>query len=169
MSLPIGLENFTDVRTSTEGPEYSVGAVYTDNSTGNRYCYVENAGASATVVGDVCGVFLTSDRLGEISTTAATTLVNNDGTLAVTVVAGIALGAIAAGGFGWLQVGGFCSNVTTDTNCDASEGLYCADDAKVAAPLIANAQHGCFGVCITADGATSTSTGVLLTNCAFDA
>ena len=87
---------------------------------GQKYCAVYNAGASATAAGDVCCVFKTTPVQGHISTTSATMLDNGTAGLC----AGIAVSVIAAAsGYGWIQVAGYCSNFTTDGGVAAGNAL----------------------------------------------
>lgn len=157
--------SLTRVDTSAK---HKPGAVWTDESTGKRYRYCYNAGATSWTIGVPIGMFLTADYIYQLSFTAATQLVATDGTEVVTPVAGIGLGTVATTEYGWVQVGGICDYLVTDGNVTASMGLWCDDNGVVALPVTAAARHGIFGFSIDADNASSVCTKSLLTNCVCD-
>lgn len=163
MSTFTGTTAWTDVTTSAKA---TPGTVVHDNATGKRYCYVYNAGAASTAAGDLVGVFLT-EAWGSISMTAATQHVSSDGTTNVTLVAGVAVSTIATTEYGWIQVGGICSSITTDLSIVLGDPMYCADNAKVATTATSAHWHGKFGYALNTDASTSLTSSVL-TDCIFD-
>ena len=87
----------------------SLGSLYAWE--GGEYVWVHNAGADAIAAGDVVCWFLTTPAAGHVSVTGATALDN--GTAGM--VAGVAVGAISAGSYGFLLVRGITTvGITTD-------------------------------------------------------
>ena len=148
----------TDVDTTART---KVGTPWLDESNQKKYMYVYNAGATSWVAGDPVGVFLTGTAVGNCSFTAATQLLIAEGGTDVTAIAGIGLSTVATTQYGWIQIAGYCTAVTTDGNVDASEGLYVADNGVVALPVTEPTHVGRFGTCVVADGATTTCTAYL--------
>jgi hypothetical protein len=144
-----------------------IGTPWTDQDTWKRYCYVYNAGTTSWTIGVPVGIFLTATTYGECSFTAATQLLINDGTTDVTAVAGIALGTVATTQFGWIQVGGICTNVVTDGTLEASCAGYVADNGVATIISTEPTAHGIFCVGITAD-VGNLSSNVLLFDCVLD-
>ena len=147
--------------------KFGLGAKWTDETNGKRYMYCYNAGATSWTIGVPVGVFLTADAIGECSFTDATQLLADSGTTAATVVAGIALGTVATTEYGWIQVGGICDYLITDTNITASLSMYVADNGVTAIPGIDTSTHANFGTAIDADVAAVCGKS-LLNNCFFD-
>jgi hypothetical protein len=153
MSIHENLGWTTSSTEATDLPPLGVGIV--DPTTGKRYAPVYNAGAAAVAAaGDLVGLFLTTPAAGHVSQTAATQQVSSDGTTAVTIVAGVAVGAIAAGSYGYIQVGGFCTNITTDLSIVVGDPMYCADNAIVATTATSAHWHGMFGHGLSTDAST---------------
>lgn len=94
----------TSVRTSTEGPEYTVGQVHsvTDSDGLKEYIYV-TAGEAITAAGYAC-VFIKPSSVEMVDTTSTTA-----GTKGHGCRVGVAMAAIASGGYGWLQIRGKAS------------------------------------------------------------
>lgn len=94
--------NATNVRTSAEGPEFAVGTVAFDTKAGltKGYIYVQADASGVTGDGYVCDIDA-STYIASMSTTTTTA----PGTGAGKPV-GVARAAIAASGYGWLQVFG---------------------------------------------------------------
>ena len=92
----------TSVRTSTEGPEYGLGQVgFNATSAGVKgYIYVKDSGAAITGDGYVA-VVDGSDFTAIMASTTTTAPGTGAGKLA-----GVARAALAASGYGWLQVFG---------------------------------------------------------------
>lgn len=161
----VGPEDLTESHTT---PICEPGQLYHDADSGMTYQYVKNAGADAIAADDVVGVYNSSGTTrGSVSVTAATMLDITDGTTTRSLAAGIGLGAIASGSYGWIAVQGrITSGITTDGNVAAGHPLILADGAKVATPAstAASAHHGVFGYAHEAD--TSTTLGVAYINCA---
>ncbi len=134
-------------------------------SAGKRYACVYNAGAAAIAAGDCCGLFLTTPAQGHVSTTAATMIDN--GTAGI--CAGIGIGAIAAGAYGWLQTGGHCSNITTDEGVSQGDSLVMDGGTTVGkvADTMADGEEECVFASADADDATAVGSGYLL-NCALN-
>ena len=144
-----------------------IGTPYTDQITWKRYCYVYNAGSTSWTVGVPVGIFLTATTYGECSFTAATQLLINDGTTDITAPAGIALGTIATTEFGWIQVGGFCTNVVTDGTMEASVGGQIKDNGIAVVISTEPEAHGIFCIGVTAD-VGNLSSNILLFDCVLD-
>ena len=145
----------------------ALGTRWTDKSNGKRYMYCYNAGATSWTIGVPVGVFLTATAVGEASFTAATQLLVSDGSTDVTAVAGIALGTVATTEYGWLQVGGFCTNLVTNGTLEASKGGYVADNGVAVIISTEPTAHGIMCVGITND-VGNLSSNALLKNCWFD-
>jgi len=112
--------------------DFGVGTTYIDESTGKKYVWYYHAGADSTAAGDIVSQATTGLSSAYGSTTAATILDITNGTTTRCLVLGVALGVVATGTYAFLQCGGYCSNMTTDTNVTAGLPLACADGAKVA-------------------------------------
>lgn len=116
----------TKTRTSAEGAEFRVGARgvvldQTDGSIYKEYVYVVNA-AVAQVVGDV-------NLIGTTGIATKATATNGAAGQAVGRRVGIAVSAIPASGFGWLQIYGLCTvaasaatAINTELNLTATAG-----------------------------------------------
>ena len=94
--------NPTNVRTSAEGPEVALGTVgWIETSAGPKaYIYVRDSGSGITGDGYVCDMD-GSTFYANMTTTTTTAPGTGAGKLA-----GVARAAIAASGYGWLQVFG---------------------------------------------------------------
>lgn len=92
----------TKVRTSTEGAEFDIGQVgFNTTSDGSKgYIYVEDSGSGITGDGYVALI-----NSSDFKAVMATTTTSAPGTGAGKM-AGVARAAIAASGFGWLQIFG---------------------------------------------------------------
>lgn len=146
--------------------EIKVGTRFLDEATGKRYIFAYNAGAATWAAGDVLAAFLTTPAWGHCSTTAGTSLVTTVNSVTLTQVAGIALSAPATTEYGWIQVGGYCSNITTDGNITVASAMVCADNAKVGSVGDETMFHGIFANSTAADAST-VGTGWLI-GCMFD-
>lgn len=156
--------SLTDVDTTARMP---IGTPWTDETNWKRYCYVTNEGSTSWTIGVPVGILLTATKRGECSFTAASQLLINDGTTSVTAVAGIALGTIAEDEFGWIQVGGFCTNVVTDGTMEASCGGQVKDNGVAVVISTEPEAHGIFCVGVTAD-VGNLSSNILLFDCVLD-
>lgn len=115
----------TVVRTAAEGPEWPLGSVWQDPRTGYKYIYINADTAIAD--GDILTPTLTdADVPWSLVPAAAVGL----------VVAGVGIVAIAAEGFGWVQIKG------KKTNCKI-------EDAAVAGDMIGTSATAGRGVVIT--------------------
>lgn len=105
----------TNVRTSGQGPEFTPGTIgWNMTSAGPKgYIYVQDSGAAITSAGYVCLVDGSS-----FTAVMATTTTSAPGTGAGKL-AGVASAAIAASGYGWLQIFG-AGNIQTA----AAAGAY---------------------------------------------
>lgn len=92
----------TKVRTSTEGPEFGLGQIGANaTSTGTKeYIYVRDSGSGITGDGYVCDID-SSAFTAVMSTTTTTQPGTGQGKQV-----GVARAAIAANGYGWLQIFG---------------------------------------------------------------
>ncbi len=106
--------NPTNVRTSGEGPEFTPGTIgWNMTSAGPKgYIYVKDSGSAITGDGYVCLVDGSS-----FEAVMATTTTSAPGTGAGKLV-GVARAAIAASGYGWLQIFG-AGNIQTAAAADA--------------------------------------------------
>lgn len=106
--------NPTSVRTSTEGPEFKVGTIgWNQTSEGAKgYIYVQDSGSAITGDGYVALV----DGSAFTAVMASTTT-SAPGTGAGKL-AGVARAAVAASGYGWLQIFG-AGTVRTLASCAA--------------------------------------------------
>ena len=96
--------NLTAVRTSTEGPEFTLGTTHLDPATGKRYKYVQydtGAGSVAAVAGNVCYYYAPSG-----ASAGAYTKVTSDLSDSAAVGAGALMAVIADEGYGWIQTWG---------------------------------------------------------------
>ncbi len=104
--------NLTNVRTSTEGPEFAVGTVGSTFD-GKQYKYVKfnnGAGNVASVAGNVAYYYAVSG-----ASAGETTEVTMDVTDSGGVGAGVFQAVIADGGYGWLQTRGVATLTTALT------------------------------------------------------
>jgi len=147
--------------------EIAVGTQYTDASNGKRYVFCYNGGATVLAAGDNVGAFLTTPLYGNISRTDGTCI---ETTLASTCLcAGIAISAIPTVNWGWIQVGGYCSNITTDQGVAAGD-LMVIDGGTtptfLADTAVAGEEAAVFAVADAAD-TVAVGTGFLI-GCIFD-
>lgn len=126
----------TAVRTSAQGPEFAVGtrAAQQDDGGYKEYIYVL-ADEAITAAGYV--VIVDVDFSAEMADTTSTAPGTGAGK-----PAGVAMAAIASGGYGWLQIYGPCSVRTlasaaanTNLNSTATPGAL-DDDATAGAEVI---------------------------------
>ena len=156
----------TDIYTSEV---IKIGTQHTEETSEGtkRYVFCINQGTTSTVAGDVLGAFLTTPVTGHFSRLATTVV---ECSLSDTMwVVGIALSVLAEDEMGWIQVGGYSSNITTDQGISAGDGLICDGDATptfIAETASATEEHMVFGFA-DADDATAVGSG-WLTNCAWD-
>jgi len=147
-----------------------VGTQWTDHSPAagpKRYVFCINEGSTSWTIGVPVAILLTATKLGECSFTAATQLLINDGTTDVTAVAGMALGTVAEDEYGWIQVGGICTNMVTDGTLEASVGGYVADNGVAVIIATEPTAHGIMCVGITAD-VGNLSSNAILKGCLLD-
>lgn len=106
-------DDFSRVRTSTQGPEYALGQMAC-NLVGSRFKYVQAKDAVAYVVGHSV----------EWADTACTTVTNDraGGSSLGRLPAGIAKGAPAQNGYFWIQTWGPCSGCATSGADDIAVG-----------------------------------------------
>lgn len=142
---------------------YDLGTVVEDKATSKVFKYIQ-AEDAALAVGDVVeystaanGYEVTKDRAG--------------GTSAGRVVAGVALGTVADGSYGWIQVRGLNTYCKTDGSVAAGHALVphassdgVADTAESGSTAV-NTEAQVFGYSLVAD-TTSASSAVML-RCAF--
>lgn len=130
--------NPTNVRTSAEGPEFAVGSIgFNMTSAGPKgYMYVQDSGSAITGDGYVALV----DGSAFTAVMASTTT-SAPGTGAG-MLAGVARAAIAASGYGWLQIFG-AGKVKVNASCAAYTQINTTatagsldDDASAGAEII---------------------------------
>lgn len=105
--------NLTAVRTSTEGPEFTVGTVHRDPATGKRYKYLKfnnGVGDVASVAGNVAYYYGVS-AAADANTYSTVTMDLTDAVM----TAGVFQAVIADGGYGWIQTGGYATLTTALT------------------------------------------------------
>lgn len=149
MSRPAAGSKFNEVQTSTEGPVSQLGEVVWDK--GKAYKYVK-AGAAITA-NRMVALDLTADDGVTVIPPAATAAKN---------VVGLAMAAIASGGFGWVQVHGYCAPDFDGTSTDATAGNPVVAFDTVGKVIgcdvtVATSVAGAFGVALDA----STTDGTL--------
>ena len=112
--IPAGV-NLTAVRTSSEGPEFTLGTVAeVQSSSGTKkYRYVKfdnGAGNVASVAGNFAYVLAVSGASAGETTTVTMDLSDSAG-----VGAGVFQAVIADGGYGWVQISGYATLTTALT------------------------------------------------------
>lgn len=166
----MGHPDFGDIglTESTSNPDLGPTVGTTVQYQGKNYCWVYNAGATSITAGLPVGVFSTTPAVGHVSATAATMVDITDGTTTRSLMAGVGLGTIATTNYGWIQVGGLCTNVTTDGNVVAGDPITLADGAAtVVREVTAATNH--FNIIGFAPATDASTVGtVFLTNCVFD-
>lgn len=144
--------------------QFSLGTIFRDDANGGktyRYVQVEDAAiADGDVVeySDTTGNEVTKDRSGGASIGR--------------VVAGVAVGTISDGYYGWIQVGGRHDAVKTDGGVTAGQGLVphaTVDgqaDSEAAGSTVTVTSGQVFGHALEADdGTTSAGTCAAILNC----
>lgn len=143
--------------------QFSPGTIFRDGVTGNAYKYVlieDQAVAVGDVVeySDTSGYEVTSDRSGGASIGR--------------VVAGVALGTISDGKYGWIQTSGRNATVKTDGGVTAGQGLVphaTADgraDSEANGSTVTVTSGQVFGYALeTDDGTTTAGTCAAVLNC----
>jgi hypothetical protein len=101
----------TDVRTSTQGGLYAVGQYREENGKGYRYFKYDDGTANLT-----CTIGKLLYQVGSTDWTCTHDVSDTDRNL----VAGVAAGVVADGGYGWMQVFGQCT-VTTNGDDDIAK------------------------------------------------
>lgn len=104
--------SLTDVKTSTEGPEFALGTVYRSYD-GKQYKYVQfnnGAGDVASVAGNFAYYYAVSG-----ASAGQTTIVTMDVTDSGGVGAGVFQAVIADSGYGWIQTKGVATCATAFT------------------------------------------------------
>ena len=168
MSYPQGNLDFT--YSGTDADAFPQPGTVVPTSDGKKMVCVINKGADAIAAADAVGVFTTAAR-GHVSVTDATMFEVVDGTtptLTAKAFSGVAVGAIAAGAYGWLIGQGFCPSdtVTTDGSVISGGGLVLKDATKTfLSPAIASSQLS-VGYALAADAST-TLTGFVIEKSAF--
>jgi len=134
--------------------------VYWDPATGRAWRLVYNFGADSILAGDVVSQ-ATPYVAGYVSNTAASILDYADATYTRPRVKGIGVHTIATTKYGFVQVAGPCTNVTTDGNVVAGDRLTTTDGAKIATRenVVASGHFLVWGEADVAD------TGTVLTAC----
>jgi len=99
-------QTYTSLSPSGAGLQaHKLGQIYEDGI-GNKYKFVKNTHSSAFAISDV----VSYDYSG-----ATTTSVFDGATAALPYMAGVAMGAIPASGFGWIQIAGVGSALVDGT------------------------------------------------------
>lgn len=168
MSYPQGNLDFT--YSGTDADAFPQPGTVVPTSDGLKMVCVYNAGAGAIADADAVGVFTTLAR-GHVSVTDATMFEVVDGTTPTQTAkafAGVAVGAIAAGSYGWLIAQGMSTTetVTTDGSVISGGGLVLKDATKtLMSPAIASSQLS-VGYALAANAST-TLTGFVIEKSAF--
>jgi hypothetical protein len=154
MAIPLfNLEPADYTAVATLGmDDYVLNTVYFNPLNGKWYRYVYNAGADTIVAGDVVGYFSTTPVFGHVSSTAASILIEVITSSGWTCGVGVA--SIATAKYGFLEVAGPCTNVTTDTNVAAGSAIILDGTTDRAAPVAAGEEHLVFGNSLAADSST---------------
>lgn len=145
----------TDTSTTAK---YKVGTVVRDKATNKVYKYIQVEDAALAIgdvveYSDITGSEVTKDRSG--------------GSSLGRIVAGVALGTIADGSYGWIQVAGLNTYVKTDGSVAAGEAIvpHASTDGVADSVVASTTAHQVFGYSLVAD-TTSASSAVML-KCAF--
>lgn len=150
-------DKLTDSNTSAEN---GLGVLRVDGA--KEYRYVQVVDVAVTAGDSVCAAstaegIVTPDRSG--------------GSQVALLVRGVAIGAIAADSYGWIQTKGICT-IQCDGGVGAGEGVipHASEDGHadsvVAASDAANTEYQVFGFAMAADsGTTSGSTATAYINC----
>jgi hypothetical protein len=138
----------------TTNPGIDVGQIF-ETDFGDRVMFVKNTGADTDGVVAKLAFYEAAGARGEICMDDAEVTNGTLGT--VTRPAGVFLGAIPFGGFGWIQVSGRC-NVYTDDG--VADGDYLVADGGatvtgIADTAVAGEEHAVFGCAQAADNDTT--------------
>ena len=121
------------------------------------YRYVQfndgTAAGGAAAAGDVL-VFRNTDANGYTVTDDV-----SDGSQAA--FAGVAIGALTDTYYGWIQCGGFCSNITTDGGVAAGDPLIPDTVDGTADTMAAGEEHYVFGYALAADSGTTLADAII--------
>lgn len=138
-----------------------------EGANGAKFMYIKQVGATTSAAGEVAAV-ASSGTYGEVSRTAATSLVNGVATCAVP--AGVFQSALATNKYGWIQVSG-----SGRTALATTDGAVAAGDALVidgagtpvgaVDTMAAGEEHCVFGWATTADSGTTQPAGSYIINC----
>lgn len=152
MSLDLIGMNVTKVRTSAEGPEFTLGTVGRDAETGALYKYVKYNGGAGTVAA-AAGNFVYNYAPSGVSA-GAYTEVTSDLTDSGLIGMGVLQAVIANGGYGWIQVSGYAVLAQTieDTPTDGGPltAVGAAADGAISTVAAGAATSFCCGVAIDA-------------------
>ena len=110
----------TDVRTSSEGPLYTVGQYREEDGKGYRYVKYDNGTADITCASGY--LFYIKD-----ASVSPWTMTHDVSDTTTNAVRGVCISVIADGGWGWMQTKGYNSAVETDAGDD-----FAAGDAAIA-------------------------------------
>jgi hypothetical protein len=102
----------TPTGAGTDGSPPALGTVYY-NGKSTKYKFVKNNHGSALVVGDVVQYDLSSDVVYEVKQPV---------TAGLHILAGVAMGAIPASGYGWIQIKGQNSSINMEGTTDIAAG-----------------------------------------------
>lgn len=144
----------TQIDSATK-PQYRVGQIATDPATGEMYRYVQNGGATTSVVAKLA-TWLTAGTRGVATMTDGT---STDGTLGTVYgVCGVWQAAIPTLSFGWLLVVSDYCDVYTDDG--VADGDYLVGDGGATHTFIADTaaageEHAVFGIARAADNDTT--------------
>lgn len=156
MSFPrVPADHIAKVFTSATEPfSYTPGLKYVEPATGCMYRFYKNAGADATVIGDLVGDFGTTPNHGDGDVTAATVTSGS--------AIGIAQSALTTGQYGFAQTDGPNQSVIT-TDGSITAGCVMIPDATAAVVKIQSATSAAndftVGWATTADSSTSLAVG----------
>lgn len=145
IALP-GLDPASFTAISSLGGDYDsyvLDQVYFVPSTGKYYRFVYNAGADTIVAADVVGWFATTPAFGHVSSTS--------GTMNSTSFAGIGVASIATTKYGFLQVGGPCTAITTDGGVAKNDWLVTDGTTDRADTMASGEEHLVWGYALEDD------------------
>ena len=136
--------------------KYNVGGLYLTPE-GVICRYVRNSTDAALAVGDVLCYAWDGSTGNWLVSNAATSAVDS-GLATVNIVAGVALGAVTASYYTFVQVSGLNGDTTTDQGVAAGDNLV-VDGANtpvgVADTAVAGEEHAVFGLALAADASDS--------------
>ncbi len=152
---PQGLHLGAQLEDSHTAAQYTLGLLASDQK-GNVFRYVQNILADSIAVADGTCVYFTA-------TDGVVTPDFTGGSGVSSKVAGVGIGAIAAGSYGWVQVSGYHDAVLTDGGVAANDALVGHTVDGEADTMAAGEEHLVFGFAMATDSGSPESAPAQLT------